>query len=208
MSVLISNEDYKEYMVLLNTAKFQMKINSVNGTHNLKDDIDVPMRKLVAIFALLKCEPLWSCCGFDYNGQPLHKTHEYGNCYIALRNIERTQQIIQALKDSNIVFDLKGDTSNWETWIQGHVVYLRSDFDYFHKKSEYPWSMTSCIHYSELSLIYINRLEKQLLLQFGNELLNEVTLCDTNKNQKINLKHWQYPILEDWTIKIEDLVLL
>ena len=81
MSVLISDEDYKEYRTLQHNALFQQKLESVRGMKNLRDDIDVPIRKLVAMFALLGCTPLWSCCGFDYDGQPMHKTHEYGNIY-------------------------------------------------------------------------------------------------------------------------------
>jgi hypothetical protein len=210
MPVTISDKDYKEYRILQHNSIFQQKLDSVITLRNLKEDIDIPIRNLVATFALLGCEPRWSCCGFDYDGQPLHKTHEYGNTYIVLRDTIQSRKIIDGLLSNEAIKlreneELDYKTDQWVIWTSEHWIYLVSDFDYYHKTTNYPWSKNSCIHYPELALIKINYLGWKLFKLFGNELLDVVTLSDTNKRQKENLVDWQYPILEDWIIHKEDI---
>ena len=208
MSILISDDDYKEYRVLQDNAIFQQKLNSARGMNNVEYDIDIPIRTLVAMFALLGCEPLWSCCGFDYDGQPTHKTHEYGGTFVCLNNIERSQEIIKILMEKGQVVNLKSETDKWETWTRKQSIYLRSDFDYYHRKWKYPWSTKSCIHYPELALIKIDIMEKALIYYFKDEFADKVILSDTNKKQKIGLRNWQYPILEDWAIRKDDIFIV
>ena len=203
MPVTISDKDYEEYRILQHNAIFQEKLRSIKETKSLEYDIDIPIRKLVAMFALLGCEPLWSCCGFDYYGQPMHKTHEYGDSFIVFKNIDRAREIILTLESKGLIVGRGSETNKWEVWSINDVIYLRTDFDYFHTQSKYPWTMKSCIHYSELALIKINELENALFYFFGEEFVEEVTLSDSNKIQKRTLKNWQYPILEDWIIKKE-----
>jgi len=207
MSVLISDEDYKEYRTLQDHAIREHKLNSIRGMNNLKHDVDAPIRRLVAMFALLGCEPLWSCCGFDYEGQPIHKTHEYGNSFVVLRDTERSQALVEALKSTGRVVDRTDETDKWETWqVQHQNLYLRTDFDYFHEKSGYPWTMKSCIHFPELAIIRIDEMER-LLMCFRDQFADEVTLQDTNGKYKRRLYNWQYPALEDWVIKKDDVIL-
>jgi hypothetical protein len=203
MSVLISDVNYKEYMILQHNAIFQEKMDSVNNTKNLKDDIDAPIRNVVGMLALLGCEPMWSCCGFDYDGQPMHKTHEYGDTFVALRSNHITKALIDALKEDKIVFDVTYDTDRWETWETNGIVYLRSDFDYVHEKTNYPWSKYNCIHYPELAVFRIRELEK-FLLRLKDYFMKSITLSDTNDIYKKRDYNWQYPVLEPWIIKRED----
>lgn len=206
MPVTISDEDYKEYMTLQHNVIFQQKLDSIRGLRSLKDDIDIPMRKLVAMFALLDCEPLWSCCGFDYDGQPIHKTHEYGNTYIALKNTQRTRSVIKILYAGKWIQERCNDTDKWEVWMTKGILYLRSDFDYFHRKNEYPWSMHNCIHFPELAVIKIDELENLMFLYFGDEFKETTVVSDTNRSHKTRVKNWQYPALEDWTVTLSDVL--
>lgn len=208
MSVLISDEDYKEYMVLQHNAIHQMKLNSVKSLTNLRDDIDIPMRKLVAMFALLDCEPIWSCCGFDYDGQPLHKTHEYGDVYIMFRNTWRIRSILKILFAGKWIDELRNDTTKWVGWEKNNIIYLRSDFDNEHKKINYPWSLNHCIHYPELAVLQIKNLQDLVFLYFGDEFAESAVLKDTNKTQKKYVSNWQYPVLEDWIVTKEEMLSL
>lgn len=207
MSILISNDDYKEYRVLQNNAIFQQKLNSVRGMNNVKNDIDEPIRTLIAMFALLGCEPIWSCCGFDYEGQPMHKTHEYGSTYIVIGNNTKSQEIIKSLLFTGYLANQHSKSDKWETWMKARSqICLQTDFDYFHTKTKYPWATRSCIHFSELALIKIGFLERVLLHDFGSNFADNVILSDGNKEQKKHLRNWQYPILEDWIIKKEEVL--
>ncbi len=206
MPVVISDEDYKEYRVLQNNAIFQQKLNSARGMINLKNDIDVPIRRLVAMFALLGCEPIWSCCGFDYDGQSMHKSHEYGASYLVLNKTEQTIDVITQLIALDWVQPKqKEGTTKWVCWQNDYWMYLQCDFDYDHEQSQYPWSLRSCIHYYEMGVIQINDLEKALENNFKDKFADNVTLSDSNKRQKKNLPNWQYPLLEDWVITKEDI---
>jgi len=208
MSVLISDEDYKEYRTLQHNALFQQKLESVRGMKNLRDDIDVPIRKLVAMFALLGCTPLWSCCGFDYDGQPMHKTHEYGNMYIRLLYNEQYRKIAQKLFDEKIIekkIDSVLDISS-DKWIILRENQLYCDFDYVITKTSYPWSMKSCIHYYEYAAIRICELEQAILKLFSNDFADSAILHDTNNMMKQSMNNWQYPILEDWIITKEEIM--
>jgi hypothetical protein len=205
MPVTISDAEYSEYQIFLRNSIHQQKLDSVRGMKKLENDIDVPMKKLVALFSLLGCVPMWSCCGFDYDGQPIHKTHEYGAAYIAFKFSDKSSNVIQRLIDNGAVVEQMGNTCKWEVWITNGITYLRSDFDYEHEKTQYPWSIKSCIHYPEISLIMIEFLENSIIKWFlPEEFSNEVVLSDTNGKQKIQLPNWQYPSLEDWTIKKSD----
>ena len=202
MPVLISDEDYKEYRILQNNSIFQQKLDSVRGMKNLKYDIDLPIRRLVAMFALLGCEPIWSCCGFDYDGQPMHKSHEYGAVYIVLNKNEQTKRVIENLVMLNWVRpkDPDNGTSRWVCWQNDFWLYLQSDFDYEWGKTQYPWSLKSCLHYCEIGVIQINNLERVLENNFRNDFTDTVILHDSNKRQKERVSNWQYPLLEDWII--------
>lgn len=206
MPVTISDEDYKEYMTLQHNVIFQQKLDSIRGLKYLKEDIDIPMRRLVAMFALLDCEPLWSCCGFDYDGQPIHKTHEYGNTYIALKDTQRTRSVMKILYAGKWIQKLNNDTDKWEVWMNRGILYLRSDFDYFHRRDKYPWSMNNCIHFPELAVIKIQEIEKLILSYFEDEFKEMAIVSDTNRNHKIRVRNWQYPALEDWTVTLSDIL--
>lgn len=202
----ITEDEYDEWQQLRQNALIQSKFDSVRGLKSVKDDIDVPVRRLVAMFALLGCEPLFSCCGFDYDGQPMHKTHEYGCVYFILTDNNRTIQILHELKEAKIVHELEEETSKWQGWKANNAWFLRSAFTREHDKIEYPWvADRTCIHYSEVGVLRIDILEK-VLLKAKNSFADEAVLEDTNdayKNER-KISHWQYPTLEPWMITLDD----
>src|SRR3990167_575278 len=80
--------DAEELTFLRSIYKRERILKSVKSITRLEDDIDEPLKTCVMALALLGCEPVWSCCGFDYAGQPIHKSHEHGRCGIRLRDNE------------------------------------------------------------------------------------------------------------------------
>jgi len=203
MPVLISDNEYMEYQTVLGNIKHQKMLDSVRGLSSVREDIDVPMLNLVAMFALLECSPLWSCCGFDYDGQHIHKTHEYGGAYIAMRKNEKSLSVVDELIKNQAVFFRAVETDKWTTWTDSFV-YVKTDFDYFHAKSEYPWSNKSCIHYPELAVIKILELERALF-SMKDKFVDSAVLHDTNSKYKEVNYNWQYPGLEDWIVTTADL---
>jgi hypothetical protein len=61
-----------------NDTSFKDVLASEETIQNLEDDIDKPMKLIVGAAALIGAKPQWSCCGFNYDGQPAHKDHVYG----------------------------------------------------------------------------------------------------------------------------------
>ena len=205
----ISDEEYEQFQILKQNAESQANFDSVRETKYLENDIDTPIRKLVAMFALLGCEPQFSCCGFDYDGQPLHKTHEYGCVYFILDDNSETEEVIQILMDRNIVVEDDGKTDKWTTWKNAGGVILRTAFTKKHDSMDYPWvAKRTCIHYSEVAALNISVLERALR-SLSDWFAPVVTLYDTNTEYRNRRKvsEWQYPGLEPWTIYLDDLEL-
>jgi hypothetical protein len=207
MAVTISNDEYAELQTLRSYYIREKNIESIKSTEFLELDIDIPMRTIVGMFALLGCRPLFSCCGFDYSGQPIHKTHEYGNAYVMLDNNTNTQRIIEVLSDHKFLVEDKEKTSQWRTWTdeRHNISFIALAFDWAERNSDYPWTMKNCIHYSEKGVIGLNELRK-VLYRFQYSFLDEFILEDTNEKQNKYVPYWQYPSLKPWTISREQLL--
>mgnify|MGYP003496199296 CR=1 FL=1 len=185
----ISKKDYEEYLKYKNRLDLE---KSLQHTYNLEDDIDFPIRNSVAILALAGCSPLFSCCGFDYHGQPIHKAHQYGEPYIMLKGDNETREVI-----GRIYLRLP---SGWRVTSRSGLVYIELT-----SLNNPHWDDPSVIHYSENLVIAINALESALFSLLKDNLLEEVILEDTNKNHNKNLKYWQYPPKNPWVITIDSL---
>ena len=204
MPVLISDEDYKELDVLRSYYQREENLKSIQSIQSLELDIDAPIRTIVAMFALLGCEPRFSCCGFDYHGQPIHKTHEYGNAYVMMTDNSNTAQVIDYLIENEFLADTYQLSSKWRTWKvkKDKVVFVALAFDWEDSKREYPWTKHNCIHYAEKGVIGLYALRRKLYL-FRDSFLDNVTLYDTNEKQNSVLAYWQYPHLPPWEIEKE-----
>jgi|SRR3972149_3316108 len=199
---IIPNRQWNEYQNL----KIQRNFESVRNVEYLKDDIDLPIRSIVAMLALLKCKPIFSCCGFDYDGQPIHKSHEYGCVYFMMEANQYTYDLVNKLTEMKVALKLNKDgNTSWMYWEHKNVMFLRSSFTVGHKKVNCPWvSSRECIHYSEIASFKINELETTLWL-FKDSFLDEIILLDTNEKYKTLFRSWQYPSLKPWKITLKEI---
>jgi len=206
MPVIISDNEYEELQILRNYYIREINKSSILSMRKLENDIDLPIKTIVGMFALLGCQPRFSCCGFDYDGQPIHKTHEYGNAYVMLQNNENTKRIINYFLEHKFIIDTIEKTSKWRTWTvdQDNVVFMALAFDWEDSKRNYPWTNKNCIHYAEKGVIGLYYLRK--ILYTLNELfLDDTIIKDTNSGYK-KVGYWQYPILDDWKVNKSELL--
>lgn len=185
----ITDKQYKEYADLKRWAKKQKVWESAEKIQYLEDDVDAPIKKCVAMLALLGLEPLFSCCGFDYRGQPYHKSHQYGEAYIMVKDNDTSQRWLPA--GSNGIL---GNGWKIRKHIKGTLVIVLKVPGNPH------WRKKDCIHFSEEIVIGIANLEKMLMNLHGTFASGWV-LEDTNQNYKKNgVNHWQYPPKKPWVI--------
>lgn len=187
--IKITEKEYEEYQKLKKWAEREKILTSVKSVKRLEDDIDEPIKKCVAMLALLRCEPTFSCCGFDYDGQPFHKSHQYGEPYIRMKsNLFSISITTQPLKYGWYVVNVVGEVSLcWRASANPH------------------WRNNNCIHFSEEIVGAIAWLEDGLLRNKDN-MLDEVILTDTNRKNKTLNRFWQYPPKEDWVIRKTDVL--
>jgi hypothetical protein len=185
----ITKEQYEEYQKLKKWAKREKILTSVKSVTKLEDDIDEPIKRSVALLALLRCEPTFSCCGFDYDGQPFHKSHQYGEPYIRMKsNLFSLSLTSCFMKFGWQVISVVGEvTLVWRSNGNPH------------------WRDTNCIHYSEEIVGAIGWLE-WFLMQNESKMADEWVLADTNSKQKGMNRYWQYPPKKEWVIRKNDFV--
>lgn len=186
----ISKNDYDEYQKLKEWKEKEEIRNSAKKITRLEDDIDLPIKKCVMALALLRCEPTFSCCGFDYDGQPFHKSHQYGEPYIRMKNNIYSVSLSTNPISKGWNFEMVYGVDVGLTW----------------KAPANPsWRDPKCIHFSEEIVIAIQWLEDRLLKASDNFMVSAI-LKDTNHENRKSLKYWQYPPKEDWLIKKSDLL--
>jgi len=183
----ISDKKYAEYLTLKKQKELQERDTSLTSVYNLEDDIDFPIRNSVAILALAGCSTMFSCCGFDYHGQPPYKAHQYGEPYIMMKADLETEKILGSMR-ARLAYGWRLDKRNGLIFLElAHV-------------NNPHWSDPKAIHYSENLVIAINQLEQYLFHNLWDVLKDEVILEDTNKQHNKNLKYWQYPPRNPWVI--------
>lgn len=188
----ITDKQYQEYKDLRKWAKREKVWVSAENIEYLEDDIDAPIKRCVAMCALLGLNPLFSCCGFDYRGQPYHKSHQYGEAYIMLGRNKLSEQWLVHYGNGSIV-------AGWK--IKKHV---QNTLLLVHKVPGNPyWRKKDCIHFSEETAIGISYLEKSLMTLSDN-FMSAVVIEDTNQNyKKSGVRYWQYPPKKPWVIQKE-----
>ena len=194
----ITTEQYAEYEELKSRYRRELIWASAGGIGSLRDDIDEPIRECVMALALLGCEPMWSCCGFDYEGQPMHKQHEYGRVGFLLTDSEATWGMVERFKASGVPFKEKW---RFEGRVNDGVLSAAMWAEF---EREGSWQDKDCIHYSELGITYTRYL-LEFLLSLRSEFQSRVVLRDTNVVYKERFPHWQYPPKADWVIEAGDI---
>jgi hypothetical protein len=172
-------------------------------TTKLEDHIDTPIKKCVAGFALLKFQTIFSCCGFTYRDESVPKTHLplKSYLYISTRDLHREQR--------SMLFDIAMG-SGWviSPIAGGEMV----DFHFRGWEQNHPWAAANSPHKAELNVMGLKQLEDVLdSFIFGFEkthptiFINPITIIDGNKLYKDGkgLKHWQYPVCDDWEITLD-----
>lgn len=183
----ITKEEYEEYEKLKAWAKKQKVYDSAKSV-TLEEDIDLPIRKSVAMVALLGCQPTFSCCGFDYEGQPFHKSHQYRQPYIRMKQNIFTTQLYMNL---NIPLARSGWSfvrSMGDEMILELVISMNPH-----------WNGPNCIHASEECVIGIADLEKHLMTLY-DDFKEMAFVYDTNACHHKFLRFWQYPAKEPWRV--------
>lgn len=181
----ITNEEYEEYKMLKKWAKREKVFKSAKDVKNLEDDIDTPIKNCVAMMALLGCKPMYSCCGFDYNGQLFHKSHQYGQPYIKMEACPRAIRFLEEFPRNRYWF---ADGGKYHIDLKVHA-----------NMSPY-WRKEECIHFAEECVIAIGWLE-QVLLSVNGVMADTISLEDSNQKALKENKYWQYPPKEPWVIK-------
>lgn len=160
--------------------------------NNLKDHIDVPIRKCVAGLALLGLKPMMSCCGFTYKGEekePRYKSH-LGKAYIYISyNGEAPLRLLSLAAFSQ--------------WTINFLNPNLIDFYAGTWHKDHPWAKSGCVHNYEIFALALRSLENALQKQ-ESFFLDKVTLVDGNRWYKEQTKHWQYEPAEDWIITKEE----
>jgi len=190
---ILTSQQYKEYQDLKEWAKREKVWESANSVTKLKDDIDLPIRKCVAMFALMQFEPVFSCCGFDYHGQMYHKSHQYGEPYFMFRTNSYNNIWLDGAKEHKGQFGY-----GWviAPHVKGYTILVLK------VQGNPHWRKEDCIHFAEEINIAIAHLESFILRNYSSVFLEEVMLQDTNQNyKKSGIRFWQYPAKEPWHIK-------
>lgn len=162
----------------------------------LEDHIDEPIKKVVVGLALLGFHPVMSCCGFNYKGEKVAKTHLINKPYVYLDT-----KYLEAFHDSllmrlafgsgwTIDFNPKGNrfVDFWSrTWNKGH-----------------PWEESKCPHQPEGCILAINSLE-QCIEKSRSKFQEWFNIVDGNSIyiNEFKLKHWQYAPTDPWRVTPE-----
>lgn len=198
----ITNEQLEEYKMLRRRYGFDAIRASVLSCAGLEDDIDTPIKRVVMALALLGCEPLWSCCGFDYVGQPIHKEHQSERAWVVLRDNERTRWLAAKIIIDGLPY--KAYANTWKVDFFEHYGDRKASL-YSDIVDRNSWPDPDCIHFSEPGAISIQILE-DFLLGLKDEMAETVTLADTNAEFRERYASWQYPPKAPWVICKSDLL--
>jgi len=172
---------------------------SIRQINSLKDDVDEPIRSVVAMLALLGCAPAWSCCGFDYEGQPHHKSHTHGYCYFVMSQdaMPMVESIMSSLPYQHNM------ANRWRLCKQTRYGKAACGLSSVFSNSTNAWNSSGSVHFSEPGVIAIGLLEESLY-KLSDQFVDKVVLVDTNKEYKNTFPAWVYPARGDWIIHGSD----
>lgn len=156
----------------------------------LEDHIDEPIKKCVVGMALLGFTPVFSCCGFHYNGEKIRKDHFLHKPYIYLDYPKMGDSL------KSILIDICFKT-HWKINISSNCI----DFHGWQWDKEHPWSAEGCLHKPEMNVISLNNLEK-VLEDYKKNFMENAVIRDGNDVWKkdLKLKWWQYEPSEPWEV--------
>jgi len=198
--ISITKEEYDRLKLLEFTERRVIVQRSMTDVLTLEDDIDKPIRNIVAMINLLGCRTIWSCCGFDYAGQPEHKFHEYGAIYIRIMFSNAAYSLGYNLMRCRL--PLPWMVTAYQT---GGAVETQLKAQFAPAEHLRMWDNVICPHYSESAAFAIHNLE-QILSSFRENFTDEVVINDTNKEFRESFENWQYAPKTSWTIRKKDIL--
>jgi hypothetical protein len=198
--ISIPQEDYDRYKRLELLDRRTHVQAAQDAVLNLEDDIDQPLKNVVAMINLMGVQTIWSCCGFDYSGQPEHKFHEYGSVYIRMHFNEASYGLVYNLVKTGLSLPWNGAFYNCGGGTEAQLKAMFGHTD--HLK---PWDNVACPHYAEVASFAIFNLEHQIL-QFRSMMRDMVVMLDTNGMFQKQFENWQYSPKKSWTIIKSDVL--
>ena len=167
----------------------------------LKDDIDIPLVKTIALLNLLDIRTIWCCCGFNYEGQPEHKLHDYGTLQILVENNQKAIWLATGMLQSQMPFQLTTTLV-----APKHTKALGIVRTFGHPVKE--WDKPEGPHFHEMPSQYICQLERFLLQPYVIEMMrDEVIVIDTNAVVRETNPYWDYKPRTPWVIKKDEFVM-
>ncbi len=161
---------------------------------NLKDHIDEPMLKVVAGLNLLGFTTVMSCCGFEYKGEKVKKSH-LPKPYVYLNSKE--------VMESHHLREILCDLALKSSWVfYDHRVFI--DFYAETWKDNHIWSKRESVHNYESYILSISALNKAILTR-SSDFKDKARIWDGNNLYKEQVSvHWQYEPAEDWIVTKEE----
>lgn len=165
-----------------------------NQLNKLEYHIDDPIKKCVVGMALLGFTPIFSCCGFNYIGERIAKSHILEKPYIYIHKTKMDDKL------KSLLIDICCDSS-WNISMAGNE-YI--DFHGWKWNNNHPWSVKGCLHKPEMPVLALSSLEK-VLEKLKDKFHTITEIKDGNEFYKIDLKlkHWQYPACQPWEVTPE-----
>lgn len=171
-------------------------------TKRLEDEIDRPLKRCIALLNLLGLKTRWCCCGFDYKGQPDHKSHTYNNLQIFIEDNSVAKDFFIHFLDtmhqndgwSALLYRQAGQKTCWA---------LCTPFGCSNLGCPPDWNKSTSEHYHEVPNIKIKALE-DFLSELGDHMYDEVVLEDSNAAMTQIYRDWNVAPGEPWVIKKTD----
>lgn len=171
----------------------------------LEQQVDKPIRRVVALLNLWEIETRWSCCGYDYKNPESTKDHIHGTPQIwTVATYDAFNKLLLLLDSEVFAVNKSWNFIGQRRPYQAPMLMLFCNFR-TESTAEDCWDNKDSIHYHEKINVCIQHLEDRLL-EFKDQFQKEVILKDHNARMKEAMPDWQINPVADWVIKYEDYV--
>lgn len=159
---------------------------------NLQVHIDDPIKKTVVGLSLLGFTTYMSCCGFNYEGSQVKKTHLTGKTYVYLdaEEIFASSDLKEKLCDLSL-------RSGWRFDLLAGQKYI----DFYGEKwpENHAWANKDAVHFYEKAVLNIYALNKAIEI-WQPKFKEYAYVRDGNHEYKALSTYWQYKPAESWHV--------
>jgi hypothetical protein len=160
--------------------------------NELKDHIDDPIKKTVVGLSLLGFKTHMSCCGFEYKGSQVKKSHLTGKAYVYLdaEQVFASPELKERLCDLSL-------RSKWKFEALSGGKYI----DFYGEKwpETHPWVSKDAVHSYENAVLNIWTLNKAIEV-WEDYFKDYAYIRDGNHKYKELTTYWQYEPAEPWYV--------